>query len=349
MLDRSNSSPGKSISHAASVLLAFVVMLFPVCVQAQQANSLPGEVRAYFDQARQECVKAGDNLHVEDESSYAESAEFNGDGRRDYIIHLSKLYCPSLGASEYCGSAGCMISILVSDGDRLREVESINLQGFTVTKPINGKQGIAFGAHGTYCGHKTGADTCFGVMSWTAAGFKTTYTKLEPSALKEAFAAEGQNADARPDQNPAYDWKLITPAVGKQGATIAMSDGTPDRVKAVVACAENMPIMILSFPPGSHAPPAGQPIMVEIGEAGPDRTHADIVLQPVQDKPAYVGALSRSALSIMQAADTNDYAMVPVAWTLRNRDYWTDMPLLPLAHFTETAKSALGSCIANMR
>ena len=330
-------------------LVAPVAALFPAAAQAQQAQA-PPEVRAYFDRARQECVAAGDNLRVENESSYAERAEFNGDGHPDYIIHLNKLYCPSLGASQYCGSAGCMISILVSDGNRLREAESINLQAFTVTRPVSGRQSIAFAAHGTYCGHKSGADTCFGTMNWTAKGFKTSYAASEPAALKAADAAGGGGqAATRPDQNPKFDWKLVGPAAGQKGTPIAMSDGTPDRVKAVVACAENMPVMVLSFPAATNAPPAGQHVMIEIGEPGPNQTHADLVLQPVQDKTAFIGPLSRAALSVMQAADTVDYASVPMAWTIRDRDYWTEIPAVPLARFKETSKVALASCAAGLR
>jgi hypothetical protein len=330
--------------------LALVVAAFPVSVRAQQAQPFPPEVRAYFDKARQECLGAGDKLHVDSDNSYAESADFNSDGHTDYIIHMAKLYCPSLGATEYCGSAGCMVTILVSAGDRLREILNENFQALAVTKPVDGKQNIVFGAHGTYCGHKSGADTCFGVMRWTPKGFKTTYTGSESAALKAQHGAgNAQAAEVRPDQNPKFDWKLVGPVTGKKGTMIAMSDGTPDRIKAVVGCAENAPVMILSFPAETSAPPVDEHVTIEIGEPGLNRTHADLVLQPVQDKTAYSGQLSRAALSVMQAADTEDYAMVAMAWTIRNRDYWTDLPYVPLAHFKETSNVALESCIARLR
>src|SRR3546814_10701968 len=83
-------------------------------------------------------------------------------------------------------------------------------------------------------------------MRWTAIGVKTTYIGTEPPALKVASPA----ADGRPDKNPKYDWKLIQPAAGKQGPSIAMSDGTPDRTKTVIACADNIPVLVVSFPPG---------------------------------------------------------------------------------------------------
>jgi hypothetical protein len=325
------------------------VAIAPITAAAAPAKPLPPEVRAYFDKARQECRQAGDKLHVTGEDGFAETADFNGDGKPDYIVQMASLYCPSLGASEYCGSAGCQIAILVSQGDRLREAGGDNYQGFAITKPVGGKQSLAFAAHGTFCGHKSGADTCFGTMSWTPKGFKTTYTAAEPAALKAALTAPPTD-DGRPDKNPKYDWKFIGPAPGEKGASIAMSDGSPDRTKVVVACADKVPALVVSFPPGAEAPPSGMPIMLEIGDAGPNSEHADVVLKQVQDKPAYIGQLPRNALAIMQTAGSQqDYAVVPAAWTVPNRDYWIDMPPLPLTHFNETSQAVLNACAAGLR
>jgi len=338
---------GGDVFNLLTLALGATVVSAPAALAAEPAKRLPPEVRAYFDQARQECREAGDKLHVTSEDGFAETADFNGDGKPDYIVHMSELVCPSLGYSEYCGSAGCQIGILVSQGDRLREAGGDNYQGFAITQPVGGKQSLAFAAHGTFCGHKSGADTCYGTMSWTPKGFKTTYTAAEPAALKAAEAAPV--AGDRPDKNPKYDWKFIGPAAGKNGASIAMSDGTPDRIKVVVACADNIPSIVVSFPPGANTPPSGMPIMLEIGEPGPNGEHADMVLQQVRDTPAYIGQLSRAALAIMQTAGSQDYAVVPAAWTVANRDYWIDLPPFPLAHFNETSQSVLKACVAHLQ
>jgi hypothetical protein len=116
----------------------------------------------------------------------------------------------------------------------------------------------------------------------------------------------------------------------------------------VVACADNIPAIVVSFPAGANAPPSGMPIMLEIGQAGPNGEHADMVLKQVQDKPAYIGQLPRAALTIMQTASSQDYAVVPAAWTVPNRDYWIDMPPVPLAHFDETSKAVLKACAAHL-
>src|SRR5690606_3655819 len=113
----------------------------------------------------------------------------------------------------------------------------------------------------------------------------------EPAALKTAETTPA--GDGRPDKNPQYDWKFIGSAAGENGPSIAMSDGTPDRVKVVVACADDMPAIVVSFPPGTTAPPSGMPIMLEIGDVGPNGEHADMVLQQVQGQPAYIGQLPR--------------------------------------------------------
>ncbi len=337
----------KRLFRFSAMACAALICAAPTWAAAQQAKVLPPEVRAYFDQARQECREAGDRLHVEDETSFAETADFNGDGHPDCIVHMASLVCPSLGFTEYCGSAGCMISILVSVGGRLREVASDNFQDFAVTRPVGGKQSIAFAAHGTFCGHKSGADTCFGIMSWTPQGFKTTYTGVEPAALAAAQAVAPANND--PVKNPKFDWKVIGPASGKKGASIAESDGSAQQPKIVVACAEKIPVLVVAFPPGAKAPPAGVRVMIEIGDALPSQPHADIVMQPVQDKTAYIGQLTRAALTIMQTAGKQSYPFVPAAWTTQDRDYWIDIPTLPLTHFNEASKSVLGSCTAGLR
>lgn len=337
------------IFNGAALLFGAAVVAAPIAAAAEPAKPLPPEVRAYFDQARQECREAGDRLHVTDEAGFAEAADFNGDGHPDYVVHFNALYCPSLGASQYCGSAGCQVAILVSDGDRLREVAGDNFQGFAITRPVGGRQSIVFAAHGTFCGHKYGADTCFGRMNWTPKGFVRTYTKAEPAALEAAGDVSPSSDDGRPDKNPKYDWKRISPAAGKSGPSIATSEGSSERTKTVVACAENMPVIVVAFPPGPKAPPSGVPLMIEIGDPGPNSPHADLVLQPVQGKPAYIGQLSRAALTIMQTAGNQDYAAVPEAWTIASRDYWIDMPPLSLTHFNETSKVVLGACAAHAR
>lgn len=53
---------------------------------AAPAKPLPPEVRAYFDNARKECREAGDKLHVTSEDGFAETADFNGDGKPDLAV-----------------------------------------------------------------------------------------------------------------------------------------------------------------------------------------------------------------------------------------------------------------------
>ena len=104
----------------AALIFGTAIVVAPDAASAGPAKPLPPQVRAYFDTAVKECHDAGDRLRVTDETSFAEAADFNGDGHPDYVIHYASLYCPALGASEYCGSAGCQVAILVSEGDRLR-------------------------------------------------------------------------------------------------------------------------------------------------------------------------------------------------------------------------------------
>src|SRR3546814_14561686 len=118
-----------------------------------------------------------------------------------------------------------------------------------------------------------------------------------------------------------------------------MSDGTPDRTKTVIACADNIPVLVLSFPPGVNAPPPGEKEMIEIGEPRPGQ-YANVALQTVKGKTAYNGPLSRAALTIMQTAgNQKTSAGVSEPSTTPKRDYWNEMPQLPLTRFkTRTSK-----------
>src|SRR3546814_12730510 len=89
--------------------------------------------------------------------------------------------------------------------------------------------------------------------------------------------------------------------------------------------------------------------MIEIGEQRPGE-YANVALQPVKGKTAYIGPLSRAALTIMQTAGhQKSYAVVSEAWTIPNRDYWIDMPPLPLTHFYETSSAVLDACRSGLR
>src|SRR3546814_14296686 len=117
-----------------------------------------------------------------------------------------------------------------------------------------------------------------------------------------------------------------------------MSDGTPDRTKTVIACADNIPVLVVSFPPGVNAPPPGEKVMIEIGEPRPGQ-YANVALQPVKGKTAYIGPLSRAALTIMQTAGNQTSSAVDSeACTIPNRDHWIDMPPLTHTHFNGTAQ-----------
>src|SRR3546814_11425100 len=99
------------IFNFAALALGDAVVMAPISASAVPAKILPPEVRAYFDTARQECRAAGDLLPVTDEAGFAEHADFTGDDHPDSVIHMASLYCPSLGASQYCVSARCAITI----------------------------------------------------------------------------------------------------------------------------------------------------------------------------------------------------------------------------------------------
>lgn len=75
----------------------------------------PGPVTDYHQSVYvDECQAAGGTLTVR-EPGYVKSADFNGDGRPDYVLDGNNLDC-SVGASFVCGNGNCPFDVLVSQG-----------------------------------------------------------------------------------------------------------------------------------------------------------------------------------------------------------------------------------------
>src|SRR3546814_17010501 len=99
-------------------------------------------------------------------------------------------------------------------------------------------------------------------------------------------------------------------------------------------CADNIPVLVVSFPPGVNAPPPGEKVMIEIGEPRPGQS-ATVALQPVKGQTASIGPLSPAALTIMQTAgNQKNYTLVTEAWKIPNRPNLIALPPLPPTQFT---------------
>jgi hypothetical protein len=109
----------------ASALLATAA---PVSAQGVPPAQWPAEVRAYHAERVQECRQFnGGRLSFNDANGlYVRAADFNGDGRPDYLVDHHGLRCSS-AASLFCAAQGCDFILFASQPDG----RYINAGGFT--------------------------------------------------------------------------------------------------------------------------------------------------------------------------------------------------------------------------
>jgi hypothetical protein len=91
-------------------------------------------------------------------------ADLNADGIKDWIIDYSDVECDG-SASYFCGSGGCTLQVLTSQGagNWVLKTES-TVQDYKIVT-MNGRTVMRFGLHGTACG-KVGAAPCTKVVDF---------------------------------------------------------------------------------------------------------------------------------------------------------------------------------------
>jgi hypothetical protein len=83
---------------------------------AQASAPLPREIEAARREAAAACTG-----RVTFEPGYIQTADFNGDGRPDYLINEEKVKCPG-SPPLFCGSGGCSWTLYLSTGSGYRKV-----------------------------------------------------------------------------------------------------------------------------------------------------------------------------------------------------------------------------------
>lgn len=115
---------------------------------------LPSMIAASIGDARQDCdLKSISPAAIK-------SIDLNGDGINDYIIDYGTLGCHS-----YCGSAGCLHEIWVSNDAGFVRSLNANIQGIDRFEPHGSGNDVVVGMHGSSC-HRAGSDTCYFRLHW---------------------------------------------------------------------------------------------------------------------------------------------------------------------------------------
>ncbi|HVT31183.1 MAG TPA: hypothetical protein VHE32_00940 [Rhodanobacteraceae bacterium] len=204
-----------------TIALSPVVAAMFFCVLAQAAPpKLPPELRKDADRLTQGCTKDGGKAKLGDD--YAKAVDLNGDGADDFVVDLAGYSCqrPGFGPSnEFCGSAGCPVSVWLSQPDgsyALAKDFGGYMQGWEI-RQHNGRPAIWYGLHGAFCEdgkHRAGSDTC--EKYWTPRQAK--------SAAHDSRAPAGASAGTNAETNAASAWEL-RPMPGRTGMAAVRGPG----------------------------------------------------------------------------------------------------------------------------
>jgi hypothetical protein len=114
------------------LLIVGVLGMFLATAFAQPTrinDPLPPEVARVRDAAIADCRQSGGRPSIK--PGYIQTADFNGDGRPDYVVDAGEMICAGASPLE-CGTGGCSIEVYISTPTGYR---SANLQrlGFDAT------------------------------------------------------------------------------------------------------------------------------------------------------------------------------------------------------------------------
>lgn len=116
--------------------LACALQQAAAAVDPRMNEPVPDEVVAQINEDAQMCKQEGGKISGGEK--YVRLADFNGDGKTDYLLVTSALRC-STAASLYCGQLGCPVTAFVSQPNG-RYPASLNLSALeTEVKQVNGR------------------------------------------------------------------------------------------------------------------------------------------------------------------------------------------------------------------
>ena len=101
---------------------------------------------------------------------FQRTADFNGDGRPDYLLDYSQSACAGgIMTNPFCGSAGCTLDILISSGTGYRRAFGDNVRDWSLAT-AGGKSILVLSLHGNACG-RSGHRECQRRLAWNGDRF----------------------------------------------------------------------------------------------------------------------------------------------------------------------------------
>ncbi len=251
----------------ARIFFGVALLYTPIQSLAQSAE--PPGIARFRSQLISECQGVGGG-RARFEPGFSQRVNISPDGVPDYVLDASKVDCP--GARTFtCGSAGCPVQVLVSQGGRHVVALDDYAQEVRVVSNPDGDIVIHNGRR----------------LRWDGARL----------AAAGAAAAPGPQAARGAAQGGA--WRVVT----HNGMQRAETTGTGNLRNALLYCTNQRgAVMAISL----HRPMANQiPVMIEIGNLrvtapfnrfAPDSLFWEVEGQPMRTLPTLFAGQSREAL-----------------------------------------------------
>ena len=318
--------------QAAAMLLPLLGMT--QSQTAAHAAEWPREVRAIYDNIKQECRAEGGKF-VADRAAFATQAEVTNDGKPDWIIAYAATRCTTSGYSAWCGTAGCTIGILGSGPAGLREIFNGNLRDWKVVAVDAKRKGLETSVHGSVCGG-VGAEVCMQTLVWNGKKWAVAKQRRWTDADYAAAQNGGGDGGAPPPMHSAR-WQFGGSGVG----AIAATTDHPDFVALGLRCQPGGGVYVTMMPkPGFALPAAGQALLVDFkGSANGDY---DAVQPLVQEpgKPDLSGPLDPGVEQLLVGADTG----LELIASTDGGGEWRDLDYMSLAGSTAAIRSLRQQC-----
>ncbi|PAL22411.1 hypothetical protein [Sphingopyxis sp. GW247-27LB] len=302
---------------------------------AAPAKAWPREVQAAYDDLKAECRASGGKF-ITDRAAFAIETELTNDGKSDWVLEFAATRCSNAGYSAWCGTAGCMISILGSGPNGLREIFGDNVRGWSATDLGRGRKGLEIPIHGTACGG-AGAEACVETLAWNGRKWdlvkRYRWTDADYAAEQRRQAAAGS-----PDMPPQHEarWQF-----GGSGAgAVAATTGHPEFAALGLRCQPGGGVYMTLVPkPGLSLPPAGRPLLVNFtgSEGGYDATQT---LMQEPGKSDFSGTIDPGVEGLLIGADTG----LDLIASAGGGDEWQELSYLSLAGSTAAIRSLRQQC-----
>lgn len=320
----------------ALALISLAACSLQATVYAQTApKPWPREVQAVYDQLKGECRTEGGKF-VPDRAGFATQVEVTNDGKPDWVIEYSATRCTTSGYSAWCGTAGCVIGILGSTKNGLREIFNDNVRGWDVV-PVDAKRkGLMLLTHGSVCGGY-GAEVCgqtlvWNGQKWVQAGMQRN---VDPAKMKGGDGpVEDMNAPPPPPRTDRWQF------AGKGAGAIAAVTGHPEFAAIGMRCQPGGGIYMTVVPKaGVPVPAAGRPLLLSFGSSMEDREGTQTLVQE-PGKGDFSGTIDPVVESLLSGRDS-DLSLIASS---DGGDEWKDLSYVSLGGSTAAIRSLTQQC-----